>query len=126
MLGYPFPEGGVIYGSTLLFSQREQPTKIYVGSYRALQVWLNGTLIHEHERYERIWNDYTDFYPVTLQQGKNVLLIALSADSHDMGFLGFEEGTEYILGGGFTFSATETTLLASDTFTLNLNAEKVT
>ena len=40
-------------------------------------------------------------------------------------FFGFEEGTEYILGGGFTFSATETNLLVGDTFTLNLNAEKV-
>ena len=44
------------------------------------------------------------------------------------GHFGFEEGTEYTVmppGVGFTFSATETNLLAGDTFMLNLNAEKV-
>ena len=37
------------------------------------KVWLNGALIYESLRYHAS-EDYTDFLPVTLQQGKNVLV----------------------------------------------------
>ena len=76
-------------------------------------------------------DDYRDFFPVTLKQGANFLLVAVDNRGHAgfSGFWGFEKGTEYTLippGVGFTFSATVTTLLTGDTFTLNLNAENIT
>ena len=123
MLKTPIPDGA-IYGSVLLFSPREQATTIYVGSYLELQVWLNGTLIHEHARYQRRGTDYTDNYPVTLQQGKNVLLVALH--SNGQGFFGFEPGTEYKVsnyGIGYTFS--KPAIHVGDTFTLDLSAENI-
>ncbi|MCE2415284.1 hypothetical protein J4G07_14920, partial [Candidatus Poribacteria bacterium] len=123
MLKPPVPEGA-IYGSVLLFSPREQATTLYVGSYLELQVWLNGTLIHEHARYQRRGTDYTDEYPVPLQQGKNVLLVALH--SNGQGFFGFEPGTEYTVansGIGYTFS--KPAIHVGDTFTLDLRAENV-
>ena len=123
MLKPPIPDRA-IYGSVLLFSPRKQATTIYVGSYLELQVWLNGTLIHEHARYQRRGTDYTDTYPVTLQQGKNVLLVALH--SNGQGFFGFEPGTEYKVsnyGIGHTFSKPK--IHVGDTFTLDLSAENV-
>ena len=123
MLKPPVP-GGAIYGSVLLFSPREQATTLYVGSYLDLQVWLNGTLIHEHPRYHRRGTDYTDAYPVTLQQGKNVLLVALHSEGQ--GFFGFESGTEYTVsnhGIGYTFS--KPAIHVGDTFTLDISAENV-
>ena len=123
MLKPPVPEGA-IYGSVLLFSPREQATTLYVGSYLELQVWLNGTLIHQHPRYHRRGTDYTDTYPVTLQQGKNVLFVALH--SNGQGFFGFEPGTDYTVsnsGIGYTFS--KPTIHVGDTFTLDLSAENV-
>ena len=124
MLKPPVPDGA-IYGSVLLFSPREQATTIYVGSRFELQVWLNGTLIHEHSRYSsRGGTDYTDDYPVTLQQGKNVLLVALLSD--DRGFFGFEPGTEYTVSNyGIKYAFSKPTIHVRDTFTLDLSAENV-
>ena len=108
----------------LLFSPREQATTLYVGSYLELQVWLNGTLIHQHPRYHRRGTDYTDTYPVTLQQGKNVLFVALH--SNGQGFFGFEPGQTIqcqtpVLDTPFPSQQS----ISADTFTLDLSAENV-
>ena len=126
----------VVYGSMALYSPRIQQTKIFIGASAGQKIYLNGKLVHQ---------DYTDyshgahnvgyrtFFPVTLQKGKNVLLVRLDEFKahYDLWslFFGFEEDTEYTVippGVGFSFSTTETTLLANDTFTLNLNAENIT
>ena len=65
---------GVVYGVVLLYSPRAQDTPLYVGSNHGLNVWLNGALIYEHGGWRN--DDYSDFFPVTLQQGRNVLLVA--------------------------------------------------
>ena len=88
-------DDGVIYGTVSLHSPREQETTIYVGSDSDSKVWLNGTLIYEDRPH---WGDldssnYKDFFPVTLKQGRNVLLVAVHAWGN--GFFGFEPGTEY-------------------------------
>ena len=120
-------DSGVIYGTVSLHSSREQETTMYVGSDIEFKVWLNGTLIYEDRPVP--WNDtrswdYTDFLPVTLQQGRNVLLVALNTRGN--GFFGFEPSTEYTvsMGVGYTFS--QTPIHTGDIFTLNIRAENIT
>ena len=126
----------VVYSSMILHAPRTQQTKIFIGASEGQKVYLNGKLVHQ---------DYTDyafgahnvgyrtFFPVTLQKGKNVLLVRLDGFKahYDLWslFFGFEEDTEYTVippGVGFSFSTTETNLLAEDMITLNLNAENIT
>ena len=115
--------GGTIYGSVSLHSPREQETTMYVGGDRGVRVWLNGTLIYE--RFTAInYDDYTAFFPVTLKQGRNVLLVACHTVGN--GFFGFEPGTEYTVanpGVGYTFS--QTPIHTGDTFTLDIGTVDV-
>ena len=126
MLKHSIPDG-VIYGSVSLHSPRQQETTMYVGSEHGLKVWLNGTLIHEDLRW-RWGDDYSNFFPVTLKQGRNVLLVAIRTRSsdHSNGFFGVEPGTEYTVANprvGYTFSKTPIHL--GDTFILDISAENV-
>ena len=115
-------DGGVIYGTVSLHSPRQQETTMFIGGDRGVRVWLNGALIYE--RLNRVsGDDYTDFFPVTLQQGRNVLLVAVHTLGN--GFFGFEPGTDYTvsMGVGYTFS--QTPIHTGDTFTLDIRAENV-
>ena len=119
----------IIYGSITMYSPKEQQTHLFVGTNDAVKVWLNGELVYQDLSVKSVDN-YVDYFPLTLKQGVNVLLVAVDNRGYGLfsGFWGFEEGTEYTLlppGVGFTFSTTETNLLAGDTFTLNLNAENI-
>ena len=113
---------GVIYGTVSLYSPREQETTIYVGSKDGFKVWLNGVLIYENLRYLAS-EDYTDFFPITLQPGRNVLLVAVH--THSNGFFGFETSTEYTLSTGIGYTFSQTPIHTGDTFTLNIRAENV-
>ena len=119
---YPNP-GAALYGSVSLYSPREQNTTMYVGGDDGVKVWLNGTLIYEHIEH-RSGDNYTDFFPVTLQHGRNVLLVAVYTWGN--GFFGFEPGTEYTVANpavGYVFS--KTPIHRDDTFTLDIRAEEV-
>ena len=125
MLQRPIPYA-VIYGTVSLYSSQEQETTMYVGSDHGLKVWLNGTLVYARLRDIGVGNDYQDFFPVTLKQGKNVVLVAIRTQPKDKSaFFGFEPGTEYTLstGVGYTFSPTPVHL--GDTFTFNIHAENI-
>ena len=126
----------IVYGSVILDSPREQKTRMFVGNAGRNKVWLNGKLIYEQlirpVEYD-YWSDnsagFNQYFPVTLKPGANVLLVAVGNGGTITGHFGFEQGTDYTLipfGVGFAFSATQTTLLADDMLTLNLNAEEVT
>ncbi|MXV85893.1 T9SS type A sorting domain-containing protein [Candidatus Poribacteria bacterium] len=119
----------VIYGSLILNSPREQNTKMFAGSDDDHKVWLNGELVKE-KLGEGHAHDYEHSFPVTLKQGKNVLLVAV----HDWiggwaGHFGFAPNTEYTVlppGPRFSFSTQATQVEKGDTFTLRLNAEDMT
>ena len=123
MLEDRFDGSASLYGTVSLHSPREQNTTIYVGSHNQFKVWLNGALIYEALRYHASYG-YTDFFPVTLKQGRNVLLVAV--EPHYNAFFGFDPGTEYTVanpGVGYTFS--KTPIHIGDTFALDILAETV-
>ena len=118
---------GVIYGTVSLYSPREQQTTMYVGGEHGLKVWLNGALIHKDFRRLRN-NDYSNFFPVTLQQGKNVLLVAVATrfrTNDNNAFFGFESGAEYTLGTGIGYTFSKMPIHLGDTFTFDVRAENV-
>ena len=117
-----------IYGALVLNSPREQQTRMFAGSNHRHKVWLNGEFIHENLG---LWAaDYQDYFPVTLKQGINVLLVAVDFNGDGWGaYFGFDADTEYTVvspGTGFTFSTDATSVRVGNTFTLRINAEKVT
>ena len=122
----------VIYASITLYSPRIQHTKIFIGAGAfPRKVWLNGALAYNYPHYidsERWNSDYQDFSPITLQKGKNVLLVrhVYKAYREISFFAGFAPGTEYMVENpsvGYTFS--ESNIHAGDTFTLDIHAENV-
>ena len=119
-----FIPDAVTYGYVSLHSPREQETTMYVGGDRGVRVWLNGVLVYEDLR-GLGGDDYGDVFPVTLQKGRNVLLVVVHTEGN--GFFGFEPGTEYTVstpGVGYAFS--KTPIHIGDTFTLDIRAENVT
>ena len=103
MLQHDIPDG-VVYGVVFLYSPHRQDTRMYVGSEYGLKVWLNGALIHARLQ-ERRSDNYSDIFPVTLKQGRNVLLVAIgSRPSHTNAFFGFETGAEYAVGTGIGYA----------------------
>ena len=116
-------DGATIYGTVSLHSPRQQDTTLYVGSHNEFKVWFNGTLIHESLRYHAS-DGYTDSVPVTLQQGRNVLLAAVRAQYNS--FFGFEPGTEYTVANpGVSYAVSKASIHTGDTFTLDIGAENV-
>ena len=115
--------GALLYGTVSLHSPREQDTTIYVGSHNELKVWLNGSLIYEALRYHASYG-YTDFFPVTLKEGRNVLLVMVRAQYN--AFFGFEPGTEYTVANtGVSYAVSKTPIHRDDTFTLDIGAKDV-
>ena len=129
MLGQDLPDG-VMYGTVSLYSPREQHTTMYLGSEQEVRVWLNGNVIYNRQAI-RNGGDYTDFFPVTLQRGKNVLLVAVGTrddaphGGHSNAFFGFESGTEYTVATGIDYAFSKTPIHLGDTFTFNVRADNV-
>ena len=85
----------VAYGSIALNSLIQQQTVMYAGSDDAVKIWINGTLVH-HNPVNRSASDYKEAFPVTLQQGRNVLLVAVyNSRGKWSGFFGFKGSAKY-------------------------------
>ena len=125
MLGRTLPDG-VMYGTVSLYSSQEQHTTMYLGSDQEVKVWLNGTLIFNRQPIGN-GGDYTDFLPATLQQGRNVLLVAAGTRSNQPSnaFVGFESGTEYAVVTGVGYAVSKKPIHFGDTFTFDIRAENV-
>ena len=119
----------VAYGSVALDSPREQNTTMLVGSDDAVKVWLNGNLVHNNP-VNRGANNFQDRFPVTLREGKNVLLVAVyEGGGAWSGFFGFAPDTEYTVlspGTRFSFSTAATQVEVGDRFTVQLKADNIT
>ena len=125
MLGHDPPDGS-IYGTVSVYSPREQETTLHFGADDELKVWLNGVVVYENFN---IWGsgDYTDFAPVTLRTGKNILLVAVGIGGRiHNGKFGFKPGTEYTVSTGVGYTFSQIPIHIGDTFTLDIRAENVT
>ena len=100
---------GIVYGSATLESPREQETRMFVGHRDGVKIYLNGELVHQQRNGH--WGEgYHRFFPVTLNEGTNVVLVAL--DNHHVnawkGFFGFDTDTEYTMNPPISRSASDT------------------
>ena len=119
----------IVYGSVVLDSPEEQQTTMFVGSDDAVKVWLNGEEVHR-AFVARGAGDYQDFFPVTLKQGRNVLLVALDNHGHGgfSGFFGFARDAKYEVfqpSINFLFSTDVPEIDVGDTFTVHLKTENI-
>ena len=79
MLGVQGMGNFVVYGSATLQSPHEQETRMFVGHRDGVKIYFNGELVHQKR--DGHWGEgYHRFFPVTLNEGTNVLLVAL--DNH--------------------------------------------
>ena len=109
MLGVQGMGNLVVYGSATLESPHEQETRMFVGHRDGVKIYLNGELVHQ--KHDGHWGEgYHRFFPVTLNEGTNVLLVAL--DNHHFnqwkGFFGFDINTKYTVNPPISRSTSET------------------
>ena len=123
-----FDQANVIYGSIILNSPREQQTKMFVGADDGHKVWLNGTLVREDLNKWSAY-DYKSNFPVTLKQGKNVLLVAVDTQGGTWsGHFGFQADAEYTVlpSAGVGYALPSNVINTGDKFTLDIYAEDAT
>ena len=121
---------GVVFGNVSLYAPVKQDTTFHIGTFQPVKVWLNGTLLYQRDSvFEEGEVNYNEFFPVTLQRGRNVLLIAThltDRDNESYGYFGFAPDTEYmVINPGITFAFSETPIHVDDTFSIDISAEKV-
>ena len=120
---------GLVYGLVTLDSPREQETSMFAGSDDSHKVWLNGELVTEKH-----WHSHTDYqesFRVTLNQGKNILLVSVHNGGGGgwSGYFGFAPDTEYTLlsdGARFSLSTAKTQIKVGTTFTVSVQVEGAT
>ena len=120
-------QDNVIYGSIALNSPREQNTGIFYGTDDGVKIWLNGNLVRADLNKWSAY-DYRSNFPVTLKQGKNVLLIAVDTQGGLWsGYFGFRSNAEYTLepSAGIGYAIFNDEINSGDTFTLDIYAENV-
>ena len=120
-------QDNVIYGSIALNSPREQNTDIFYGADDGVKIWLNGNLVREDLNKWSAYN-YRSNFPVTLKQGKNILLVAVDTQGGTWsGHFGFRADAEYTVlpFAGIGYAIFNDKINSGDTFTLDIYAENV-
>ena len=117
----------VVYGVVTLDVPREQRTTMFAGSDNSHKIWLNGELVNKNNDWH---HDYQEFFPVTLKQGKNVLLVAVHTYGGWWGgFFGFAPDAKYTVlapdGERFSLSTQSAQVGVGDTLTLHFRTENV-
>ncbi len=122
MVGRTLPDG-TMYGTVTLYSSQRQDTTMVLGSDQEVTVWLNGTVIYDRLRIGYGGN-YSESFPATLQQGTNVLLVAVGTQARDPSnaFFGFERGIKYTVEAGIGYAFSPTPVHIGDTFTFEIRA----
>ena len=94
----------VIYGSIILNSPKMQQTTMFVGADDRAKMWLNGELVYQGFVFGGT-SDYQRNFPVTLNQGKNVLLVAVDNffGLGWAGYFGFALVLSQVLIVGYSF-----------------------
>ena len=118
----------VLYGCINLYSPREQTTNLYFGCDDGVHIWLNGRKVFSKWQSDGSLTDYNYYFPVTLKEGKNVLLVVLDDRNYRRwsAFFGFSPETEYTVElPSVGYASSETPLHVGDTFTLDIRAENV-
>ena len=125
MVGRKLPDG-VMYGVVILYSPIEQETVLHLGTDQEVKVWLNGEVMYQRQRSGHA-EDFIEAFAVTLQQGKNVLLVAVGTRPDDPSnlFIGLAADAEYTTGSGIDYVLSEPSIHTGDTFILDIRAENV-
>ena len=121
-------QDNVIYGTIALNSPREQNTVMFYGADDGVKIWLNGNLVREDLNKWSAY-DYRSNFPVTLKQGKNVLLVAVDTQGGTWsGHFGFRSDAEYTVlpYAGIGYAVFNDKINSGDTFTLDIYAENAT
>ena len=116
-----------VYGVVTLYAPRKQDTTMFAGSQTNHKVWLNGELVHTN--LNGVWaHDYENFFPVTLKQGTNILLVAVdnSFGWNWSGFFGFQPDTDYTVSTPrLSYAFSKPDIHVGDNFTLDIRAEDI-
>ena len=68
-------KGSVVYAATIVESAEEQQVEVRLGTPNAWKLWINGKLLFGREEYHRGMKLDQYRVPVTLQPGRNVILL---------------------------------------------------
>ncbi len=125
MVGRTLPDG-VMYGTLFLYSPVKRNTTMFLGADQEVKVWLNGEVMYQRPRSGHA-EDYIEAFDVTLERGKNVLLVAVGTrpDDHSNLFIGLHEDAEYSASTGIDYVFSESSIHTGDTFTVDIRAENV-
>ena len=117
----------VIYGTISLYSPYRQETTMFANNNHGLKVYLNQTVVYKKEAPWTAGGAHKTFFPVTLEKGRNILLVAMKEDGEpNLIHFSFKPSTQYTAanpGVGYIFS--QTPIHADDTFTLDIGARDV-
>ena len=119
---------GIAYGNILIYSPKQQKTWFFSHTHQRAKIWLNGKLVSARDYHMSEDRTRVEFIPVTLKQGKNVLLVAVDLNDRQLSgaVFGFAEGTEYAVNDpAVSYSLSKSPVHVDDMFILNTLAWNV-